>query len=152
MDPLTAVGLAGNIVQFVHFSCSLVSKTSDIHHSTSGQTQENVELDLIAKELSLQCAKIQQNLSGSEDASLSKLALACQRVSDDLISLIARIRSKSGHDGKWTSFRQAVKSVLKSEDLRQLNSRLDALRSQMNAHILVLIRCASPSLLKIRLT
>ena len=36
LDPLTAIGLAGNIVQFVDFSSKIVGKANKIYESVDG--------------------------------------------------------------------------------------------------------------------
>ncbi|KAH8593157.1 hypothetical protein B0O99DRAFT_689061 [Bisporella sp. PMI_857] len=53
MDPysLAAVGLAGNIVQFIDFGAKLPSKANQIRKE--GSTTENVHLEIVTKDLSL---------------------------------------------------------------------------------------------------
>jgi hypothetical protein len=51
MDPLTAVGLAGNIVQFVDFTGKLISATQKLYVSESGANAENLELEGLAQNL-----------------------------------------------------------------------------------------------------
>lgn len=136
MDSLSAVSLAGTVVQFVHFGCSLVSESSNIYQSSTGQSQNNVELDLVARELSLLCAAFQNDRPSQESGAIFKLALACKAVADDLVVMVSRMREKNGQHNKWSSFRQALKSVLKSGELKDLCNRLERLRSQMNTAML----------------
>jgi hypothetical protein len=49
MDPLSAIGLASNIIQFVNFGCELISGAQEVCKSISGQTAVNVDLQDIAK-------------------------------------------------------------------------------------------------------
>jgi hypothetical protein len=51
MDPLTALGLASNIVQLISFSSDLVAKGREIYQSTDGTLVENLELETITKSL-----------------------------------------------------------------------------------------------------
>jgi hypothetical protein len=44
LDPLTAIGLAGNVVQLVDFSYDLVPETRDIYYSKSGISTRNAQL------------------------------------------------------------------------------------------------------------
>ncbi|KAF2250664.1 hypothetical protein BU26DRAFT_517483 [Trematosphaeria pertusa] len=53
MDGLTAVGLAANIIQFLDFCATLLSEASEVYHSASGLSQEYVELQDVARDLSL---------------------------------------------------------------------------------------------------
>lgn len=137
MEPLSAVSLAGTVVQFIDFGCSLISESTSIYQSSSGQSQNNAELDLIATELSLLCAKVRNDCVGESQGAISRLALACKAVADDLAVLISRIKGKGGKCGKWSSFRQALKSVLKGEELKNLCDRLERLRSQLDTAIVV---------------
>jgi hypothetical protein len=50
-DPLTALGLASNIVQLITFASSLVSKTREISKSANGALVANLELEAIASNL-----------------------------------------------------------------------------------------------------
>ena len=51
LDPLTAIGLAGNIVQFVDFSCKIIDKSQDIHKAEDQSLPENTEAETVAKAL-----------------------------------------------------------------------------------------------------
>lgn len=95
METLSAVSLVGTIVQFVHFGCSLVSKSTEIYRSGSGQTQDTVELDLISKNLSLLWAEVQNKLPGLDQSSpVAELARASKKVADELAVLISKIRKR----------------------------------------------------------
>jgi hypothetical protein len=61
VDTVAAIGLAGNIVQFVDFSCKLFCQTQEIYSSASGTTSDTANLLSISKTLSEIC----QNLSAS---------------------------------------------------------------------------------------
>ena len=47
MDPVAALGLAGNIVQFVGFSCRVLQDTKSLYKSTTGASAENDVLEVI---------------------------------------------------------------------------------------------------------
>lgn len=51
MDPLTALGLASNIVQFVDFASKLISQSHEIYQSADGALEDNVALEHVAKNL-----------------------------------------------------------------------------------------------------
>ncbi|UPL04115.1 hypothetical protein LCI18_015049 [Fusarium solani-melongenae] len=52
MDPLSAVGLAGNIVQFVQFATTLFEATKGIHESTTGVSRNHAAIGFIYEKLS----------------------------------------------------------------------------------------------------
>jgi hypothetical protein len=51
LDPLTALSLAGNIVQFVDFSTKLLAKGHELYKSADGTSVGYSELEAIAKDL-----------------------------------------------------------------------------------------------------
>jgi len=51
LDPLSAIGLARNIVQFVDFSFKLIAETRDIYHAATGATTNGVLLSAIAHDI-----------------------------------------------------------------------------------------------------
>ena len=53
MDPFTAVGLAGNLVQFVDFIWKLVTETREIALSADGSSENTRLLTMIMVDLDL---------------------------------------------------------------------------------------------------
>ena len=51
MDPLTAAGLASNIVQFVEFTTKILSGARRLYTSTSGAIEENQKLESLTENL-----------------------------------------------------------------------------------------------------
>ena len=51
MDPLSAVGVAGTIVQFVTFASTLISKSTEIYNSASGSSTEVLDLHHVSQHL-----------------------------------------------------------------------------------------------------
>lgn len=44
MDPLSSLGVAGNVIQFIDFGIKLVSRFKQIYRSADGALQENNDL------------------------------------------------------------------------------------------------------------
>jgi hypothetical protein len=51
LDPISAVGLARNIVQFLDFAKSIISESHAVYHSAEGTKDEFVELEAIARHI-----------------------------------------------------------------------------------------------------
>ena len=51
MDPFAAIGLAGNIINFIEFEHNLISKAKDIRNSTSGSSSANNALASMTQRL-----------------------------------------------------------------------------------------------------
>jgi hypothetical protein len=58
LDALTAVGLVGNVVQFVDFSCKLFSQTRRIYNSSSGVSIDTEDTLTLTHDLQDLCAKL----------------------------------------------------------------------------------------------
>ncbi|KAI0123648.1 hypothetical protein BJ170DRAFT_697458 [Xylariales sp. AK1849] len=79
MDPITAVGFAAGILNFIEFSSTLVRGTYDLYHSTTGTTAENdhiskvlADLQEVSKELHFRPEKSNIERHASQNSSLRK--------------------------------------------------------------------------------
>src|SRR6266566_2274950 len=61
MDILVAIGLAGNIIQFVDFGGKLISKTAEIYKSSTGALVENVDIETATNNLVLLSTTLQDS-------------------------------------------------------------------------------------------
>ena len=52
LEPLTALGLAANLLQFIELGIKVTSKTRDIHNSATGALVENLDLEILTDDLS----------------------------------------------------------------------------------------------------
>ena len=65
MDSLTALSLAGNVVQFVDFGNKLLSQSRELYRSTQGSLAADDELHLVTADLSALILKL-RNSSGHD--------------------------------------------------------------------------------------
>ncbi|KAK5991720.1 hypothetical protein PT974_07753 [Cladobotryum mycophilum] len=139
MDPFTALGLAGNICQFIDFSYKLVTGATDIYHSTSGAAsavtdaeQTTRALRDLASRLAIQSTSVYDGNSptvqGKTD--LNELALNCRDVADELLSALARLHASSPNRA-WSSIKVGIATMMKKEKLDQLEARLEKYRRQI---------------------
>ncbi|KAE9367360.1 hypothetical protein N431DRAFT_415963 [Stipitochalara longipes BDJ] len=144
MDPLTALGLASNIVQFVDFTGKLLSSTRKLYVSSSGAKGEHLEIESLARdirELAKQAGpnKIPREAhmrKGSEAVELFDLSGQCVEVSDDLLSVLESLKVKGDHRG-WDSFYQALRCEWKQSEIEGLQQRLSRISNQLNARVLL---------------
>lgn len=149
MDPLTSLAIAGNVVQFVDFASKLVSKGLQIYRSEDGALSENLEVEVVTKDLVKLAAKINDsvpierdlNNPSNEDVELIKLCDGCVAVGGELTARLNQLKVMGPHRG-WKSMRQAIKSVWTKEDVDAIAQRLKAFRDQLDTHILVSLRFA----------
>ena len=145
MDPLSAVSLAGTVVQLLDFGIKLVAKASEIYDSASGAEVRNIELDAIAQNLiSLnrrvknRAAKFHPYSTSEDEEALAVMMEKCSDIGEELIAAIQKAKVQGTHKG-WKSVRQALKSVLGLDKVQDLYNRLKQYREQVVIILLVII-------------
>jgi hypothetical protein len=142
MDPLTALGLAGNVVQFVDFSSKLLCGAYEVYSSTSGATAETADLDTVIKDLQAVTRRLSPPSSKprtDDEIALSSLVSNCRKLSEDIQKVLNKLQSKNPHQ-KWASLRVAWSSMRKREKLVSLETRLNRYRSEILVRISIMIR------------
>ena len=147
MDPFTAVSLASNVIQFVDFSCRLVSKGQQIYKSANGVLVEYLETENVAKDLNILSNNLRRSFDAGPfddplddaDRSLLDLYEKCEDLAGELQIKVNKLKV-SGKHRKWKSTRQALKSVSGQDGIEQIASRLAIYRDEINLNITVLLR------------
>jgi D-alanyl-D-alanine dipeptidase len=127
-ETLAAIGLAGNIIQFISFSSALVSKSREIHKAASGLSTELVDLNLVSADIQQFSAKLLANAQSSPQ--LCDIAMSCNAVATELEQAISAIQ-KQNH-----ASHQGPKCIWKKEHIEGLKVRLESLRDQMSMHLI----------------
>lgn len=93
MDPVTAVGFAASILNFIDFSWNLVQGSYEVYKSASGTTAENAHISTVLEDL----REVTEELYGCGVGSvgkygkqLSKLSKNCLDLSRDLIKILEK--------------------------------------------------------------
>jgi len=152
MEALATVGLAGNIVQFIDFSCKLFDQARTIHNSPSGASRYAQDLETITsslRSLSENLRKIPQSQSrnatskprqeGAALKELKELAKGCESVANELITVLQSVRTKNPAS-KWSSFRASLASMWKEQKINAIKDQLDSYRFQIAMQLQVLQR------------
>jgi len=137
-EGLAAIGLAGNIVQFVSFTFVLVSKTKELHESASGTLNDNVDLSIIAQDIRSFTNRLTSN--GRSSGRLVDIARRCDTIAHELLDAITKLQHRHGARSgnaptRWQSFRQALKSLWGKAHIEELKARLGGLRDQVTLHL-----------------
>ena len=135
LDPITTIGLAGSIVQFVGFSSSLLCESKRLYDSSTGVSAENKELEMISSDL----LRLSDGLTAPSSTvaiphETRKLASQCKGLAHDLLTVLDDVREK-GPRKRWKSFVATLQSVLKKEQIQSLVARMERLRGQMQADL-----------------
>ena len=149
MDPLTALSLAGTIVQFVQFAAQIVQATV----SGASPVQEDLETrtlalrDLIAK---LRRQQLSGNAStsfvfraDSPDKTLQILCDGCAAIAEELLARLDRLKVEGKHK-MWKNFKKAIESQWSQNELKSLSSRLTEYRTALDTHVLINLKYEMP--------
>ncbi|KAH6683967.1 hypothetical protein B0J14DRAFT_458323, partial [Halenospora varia] len=125
MDPLTALGLAGNVVQFVDFGSKLLSSSVQLYKSTTGTLKVNDELELVAAEIKALTSK----LSSEEDlgANFQKICNETVDIANNILMRLDKLKI-GGKNRVWKSLWQAINVAWTAEELANLVDRLERLK------------------------
>ena len=151
LDPLTAFGLAGNVVQIVDFSIKLVSKGYQIRNSLDGSLPENHDTELVAVDLKAVVEQLSSTLDrapreypslpfNQQDAELIDLCQECKKIGEELIARLGMLKGGESRHRQWKSIRQALKVIWEKDKVDSIARRLKLYRDQLNTRILVSLR------------
>lgn len=146
LEALAAVSLAGNIAQFVAFSCQLFNTATSIQRSATGAAQNIQDVETVTEALRDWCEKLStpRNTSLQQKAlqghsSLLELAERCHSTADELLSTTERVKAKNPKS-EWSSFKAALSSTWSEGRIKDCEKRLDTYRHQMVLEVSMLQR------------
>jgi hypothetical protein len=141
LEALAAIGLAGNILQFIDFTAKVLNSANELKASASGFTKDAESVAQVTTSLKGLCDKLatgqyaHQNVPGG----LLKLMEQCNACCQELLTILEQSRAKPGAS-KWRRIEQAFLSVRKKSELNDLRSRLQEFRQELILQTQVLQR------------
>lgn len=157
MDPLTAFGLAANVVSFVSFASDLVKTSVDVYRAGADATGDVLSMERVYGDLSCLSRRLgltcQQRISHDnarpwvpsfdevevETAVLAVKGLAelCKKDCDELLRITDKLRLKMDGDArsKRESFRIAIKKLRKEGDIEKIEGRLHQRQATLTLHV-----------------
>lgn len=142
MDPLTAIGLASSIVQFVDYGTKLIGGAREIYYSTTGTTAENATLETVVKEIQFWSVRLRtppSSVLSREEKGICTLAAECQQISQEILDLIHRIKLKRDKS-RIDAFIAALKEKQHEKEKAELQGRLEKCRNQLAVQVEALDR------------
>jgi len=141
MDPISAVGCAAAIVNFVDFAYSLVKGSYEIYKSDSGGRPGHADINTVLADLDGVTRTLQSNVrtDNPHREPLSRLAWDCNTVSAELSGLLNDLKRKQGNK-VWRSI-EAKWSIMRKEGrLASVEQRLVSLRLELLLRLNVIIK------------
>jgi hypothetical protein len=147
MDPLSALSVAGTIVQFVDFGSKLLKEGRGFYNSPSGALASNQELEIITTALQSVVTKLRQSIGSSEVSALLTDAehehqLSFYQICDGAATVaeepLAKLKGLKvqGKRRKWDSLQKAVKSMWSKQEVEDLVKRLSTFKEALNTQLL----------------
>lgn len=151
MDPLTALSLAGTVVQFVDFAAKLFSEGRELYKSSTGNLAVNEELELITSAFGSVLKKLKtadEIATGSSavkderQVRVERIRREAEQIASELIKLLdtLKIQSKNDNHRVWQSAKQAIKSTRSKGEIAKLEERLERFQKAVNTEFIIDIR------------
>lgn len=154
MDPVSALGLASNVAQFVQIAYSLIKTTADIQQSTTGAKEETLTLDLVYSKLSNLNKKLascpddgfqpepKHTAPNDQDiieaaCGIAELSRACQNDCEKLLTVVGKLKGRGRSPSRLQSFRLALKSIWKQNEIDALERQVGRTQATLTLHICV---------------
>ena len=140
MEALVAVGLAGNIVQFIDFTYKLLHGTASLYHSRSEASPDTEDLEAVTKGLQQICLDLTANKNNNQlgkatsqqQTTLQNLATNCEALAGELLSALEALKAKDP-SSKWSCFKAALATTWKESRVRTMQKKLDSYRDLLFA-------------------
>ncbi|OBT57523.1 hypothetical protein VE04_02112 [Pseudogymnoascus sp. 24MN13] len=157
MDPISAMGCAASVIQFVDFGRKLVSGSLEIYRSADGMSAEHVSIEDISRGLSeliiplraRSDTRLDNVRNANKNRSKEKLSVAekelnrickdCDDVAQQLLQELDKIRLHGRHR-KWRSFRHALGNMWNQSQITALEKKLERIHKQVDTTLLVCLR------------
>lgn len=149
MDPLSALSLAGNIIQFIDFGGRLLSNARELYKSSVGSLAIHDEIVLITTDLETLIKKLRLSICeslGSEEnedqwQSLRKICDEAATVAEELLRRLETLKLNCGNKSRvWASLQLAVRSLWNEKEITSLSDRLATLKEALKTHLFFSLR------------
>lgn len=151
MEPLSALGVASNVIQFVDFAGKLISRTIHIYRARTTRDDDEDDhshLERITRHLaehneafkeSLDMQQISQPAKlSSADRDILRICTECEQITTKLLTALDKLRSEKVT--VWNSFVDALRAVWSEGDIQTLRQTLDSYRQQISLYLLASVR------------
>ena len=142
MDPLTALGIASSVVQFVDFTSKLVSDSYELYKSNCSVVEATSSLEALTSNLIAVSDDLSRSLEASKSipAELEVLCKNCVAEASKLLSVLESLKVEGSDRRIWKSFKTALKTVWSQNKIDSFQRRLDSFRQQITMTIVVSLK------------
>ncbi|KAK6850630.1 hypothetical protein PG987_000264 [Apiospora arundinis] len=144
MEPLTALGLAANVAQFLGYGIKLIATAKEVHNSSEGVTQQISILDTVYGKLGTLSSvlRLPSQPPGkmgwdavTYETAIQDIARVCQDDCDKLLELTKQLKRSGRHSSRFSSLKIALKTMRKSNQINELEQRLHRTQQTLTLQI-----------------
>ncbi|KAK7976616.1 hypothetical protein PG989_015079 [Apiospora arundinis] len=144
MEPLTALGLAANVAQFLGYGTKLIATAKEVHSSSEGVTQQISTLDTLYGKLGTLSSvlRLPSQPPGkmgwdavTYETAIQDIARVCQDDCNKLLELTKQLKRGDGHSTRFSSLKIALKTMRKSNQINELEQRLHRTQQTLTLQI-----------------
>jgi hypothetical protein len=143
MDPFVALGLAGNIIQFIDFATKIIHAAADIRSSAAGVAKDDNDIITSTTRLETFLSRFELSKAASrlsdEEIELNVIASECKKMSEDLLKSVKELQA-SDPMSKRQSLGAALKSAWKKPEKDRMERRLENCKSTLGLYLSNLAR------------
>jgi hypothetical protein len=145
LDPLSALGVATAIFQFIDFSGKILKNGYELYGQSSGMTQKNIDVYQLTSSL----YEFQDQLAPfpdtgtltTDERALNEVLRQSRDLASRLLRLLDDLKVKeTGHLRTWDSFRQACRAVKRQEEITRMEGLLESISAQIVARLVHMIQ------------
>lgn len=137
MDPISAIGVAGNVIQFLDLGVKAVSKAREIHDSSNGALVEHTEIGVLTEDIATVAAKLAASAGAATgNDSLDSICEQCAIVAKELSDALKEMKA-DGKKSRIKSARKALKAMWGKKRVEDMKWRLEGYRDEIQFHVLV---------------
>ncbi|KIY04090.1 uncharacterized protein Z520_00782 [Fonsecaea multimorphosa CBS 102226] len=133
IDPVSALGAASSVLQFLDFAAKVVTKGNQIYRAGDGVLKEHQDLSLVTSDLLLMKTKLEQ--LGPDETVPGELLSASSELADRLLRRLNQAQAQ-GKLRRWKSLRQALKCVCSKKEVDDMANRLAMFRQQIELRLM----------------
>lgn len=158
MEALTAVALAGNVLQFAEFAIKLLTSSGELYNkgdlNSNTRIQESIQrICAISEERISQCDDFKRKFRRANgpdalpaallqhDAVIVKLSHECLDTAQHLQNVLAKLKlPKNAPSRGWTSLFVAIRSITSESEIRAYLARLTEIKIEIDSIVMSSLR------------
>lgn len=154
MDPLSALSVAGTIIQFVDFGTKMLSSGMELYKSTKGSLTVSEELELVVGDLQAVFEKLRANADPEKSIpsapspqseaeidehrdSFLEICNNATLIAEELLRKLNELKVKDGKNRVWQTLRAAIRTAWSKNEISALRERLSSLSESLMPRLLL---------------